>query len=92
MSLDQNYPNPFGPASSATTVLTAVTFRLPAAGRVSLRVYNLLGKEVATLVNDYKQAGNYTVTWNAAGMPAGLYIYRLETNGSVLTRKMTFLK
>ncbi len=83
--LKQNYPNPFNPS-------TTIAYGIPASGKVTLRVYNLLGEPVATLVSAVKAAGNYTAVWNADEVPSGIYIYRLEANGSVMTRKMTLLK
>lgn len=84
--LEQNYPNPFNPA-------TAIEFQLDRASRVSLKVFNLLGQEVATLVNDVKQAGVYRVTFDAGRLSSGVYFYRLAAdNGLVASRKMLLLK
>ena len=69
-ALEQNYPNPFNPA-------TTVEFRIQSSEFVSLSVYDLLGREVATLVNEVKQPGVYTVQWDASEVSSGLYIYRL---------------
>ncbi len=67
----QNYPNPFNPS-------TTIRFEVPRSGFVSLKVYNLLGQEVAVLVNEVKQAGGYEVVWEAAGLPSGVYFYRMR--------------
>ncbi|NWF50453.1 MAG: T9SS type A sorting domain-containing protein [Ignavibacteriaceae bacterium] len=83
--LSQNYPNPFNPA-------TKINFSLPAAGNVKLAVFNLLGEEVATLVNGFRAAGTYSVDFNAANLNSGLYFYRLETENFSKTMKMTLLK
>jgi hypothetical protein len=89
--LDQNYPNPFNPT-------TNIAYALPRQATVSLAVYNILGQEVATLVDHLEQAaGTYNVTWNgvnAAGesVATGLYLYRLDANGTVITKKMILLK
>ncbi|MBN2570862.1 MAG: T9SS type A sorting domain-containing protein [Ignavibacteriales bacterium] len=83
--LMQNYPNPFNPT-------TNIQFALPEAGNVKLTIYNILGQEIQTLVNSYKEAGNYTITWNAENLSSGTYIYRLESNSKVLINKMTLLK
>ena len=83
--LKQNFPNPFNPS-------TTIEFTLPQAGNVKLTVYNLLGEEVAQLVNEFKEAGVHTINFNASGLNSGVYIYKLEANGLVQTRKMTLLK
>ena len=83
--LSQNYPNPFNPT-------TKIQFSLPQASNVKLRVYNVLGQQVAELINDFKAAGTYTVDWNAQNLSSGMYIYRLEAGANVVTKKMTLLK
>jgi hypothetical protein len=70
-ALEQNYPNPFNPE-------TAIRYDLPGAASVRLSVYNPLGQEVATLVNEQEPAGSYQVRFNASTMPSGMYFYRLE--------------
>ncbi len=85
LALRQNYPNPFNPS-------TAITFTLPKQAKATLKVYNLLGKEVTTLTNDVYSAGTHTVNWNASGIATGIYLYRLETGGTVLTRRMALTK
>ncbi len=84
-ALFQNYPNPFNPS-------TTISYSLPKPARVSLRVFNTLGQEVASLMNGEKEAGTYQVTWNAASMPSGVYIYRLEAGEFVESKKLTLLK
>ncbi|QXD14276.1 DNRLRE domain-containing protein [Rhodocaloribacter litoris] len=83
--LEQNFPNPFHRA-------TTITFALPAGGPVRLRVYDLLGHEIATLVDGFRAAGTHTVDFVADGWPAGLYLYRLEAGGRTRTRTMALLK
>ncbi len=83
--LAQNYPNPFNP-------VTTIKFNLPAAGNVKLAVYNLLGQEVKTLVNGYKEAGTHTVDFEATNLNSGIYLYKIETSTYTQTRKMTLLK
>ncbi len=83
--LAQNYPNPFNP-------ITTIKFSLPAAGNVKLAVYNLLGQEVQTLVNGYKEAGTHTVDFEATNLNSGIYLYKIETSTYTQTRKMTLLK
>lgn len=84
-SLSQNYPNPFNPS-------TTIAFDIPSAGVVSLTVFDLLGRQVTTLVNDHLQPGQYQTTWNATGMPSGVYLYRLQAGGFVQTRKLILQK
>ena len=83
--LYQNYPNPFNPS-------TTIRYELPKESIVSLKIYNLLGQEVATLVNESKQPGRYQVQWNAQGLSSGVYFYRLQAGEYVETRKLMLLK
>jgi hypothetical protein len=88
--LQQNYPNPFNPS-------TSIRFSVAQSGHVSLKVYNVLGVEVASLVNEQKGAGTFSVKWNAGGLPSGMYLYRLsETSddGQVFeqAKKLVLLK
>ena len=83
--LAQNYPNPFNP-------LTTIRFSLPAAGHVTLKVYNILGKEVAELIDENMNAGSKKVVFNASRFSSGVYFYKLDFNGGSLIRKMTLLK
>jgi predicted acyltransferase (DUF342 family) len=87
-ALAQNYPNPFNPS-------TVISYSLEKAGMVSLRVYNLLGQEVATLVNGPQEAGVYSVPFNtskALGLSSGVYVYRLEAGSFVSTKKLVLMK
>ncbi|MBI5475034.1 MAG: T9SS type A sorting domain-containing protein [Ignavibacteriae bacterium] len=83
--LGQNYPNPFNP-------VTTIGFRLQVSSHVALTVYDMLGREVATLVNEAKPAGEYSVQWDASGLPSGVYFYRLQSVNSHAVRKLTLLK
>lgn len=83
--LAQNYPNPFNPS-------TNIRFSLGAESKVSLKVYDLLGNEIAGLVNDVKPAGEHSVNFDAAGLPSGYYIYRLTAAGNSLSRSMLLIK
>jgi hypothetical protein len=84
-ALDQNYPNPFNPT-------TAIRFQLPVDGGASLKVFDLLGREVAVLVDGPMSAGTHTVSFDASELSSGVYIYRLQTAQGVLTRKMVLIK
>jgi hypothetical protein len=83
--LEQNYPNPFNPT-------TTFTYGLPHSEFVTLKIYNVLGQEVATLVNTQLSAGTYTSTWNATGYASGMYLYRLQAGRFVETKKLMLLK
>jgi plastocyanin len=83
--LKQNYPNPFNPS-------TNIEFQISDRSFVSLKVFNILGDEVVTLVNEEKQAGVYNVKFNAAGLSSGMYLYRLQTGSFVETKKMILMK
>lgn len=83
--LEQNYPNPFNPS-------TKISYQLPNAGNVTLQVYDILGREVATLVDKYKNAGSYEVEFNANNLPSGVYFYQLKTDSFFESKKMIFLK
>lgn len=83
--LEQNYPNPFNPS-------TSIQFTIPEQQHVSVRVYNMLGREVATLTEGVRPAGNHTVSWDASSMSSGIYIYRLETQSFQMMKKMTLIK
>lgn len=84
-SLNQNYPNPFNPS-------TEISFNVPKSGNVILKVYNLIGQEVKTLVNGMVEAGAHSVKFNAAGLNSGLYFYKLETESFSQVKKMTLMK
>jgi len=83
--LHQNYPNPFNPT-------TVIGFQISDRGFVSLRVYDLLGRDVATLVNEIKEPGSYSVQFDAAGLGSGMYLYRLQAGNVVQTKRMFLLK
>jgi hypothetical protein len=83
--LSQNYPNPFNPA-------TTIRFNLPEAANVKLTIFNLLGEQIKTLVNEFKEAGVHTINFNAENLNSGLYIYKLEAGSFIQTRKMTLVK
>jgi len=84
-SLSQNYPNPFNPS-------TEISYKIPASGFVSLKVCDLTGRVVASLVNEEKTAGNYKVKFNAGGLSSGVYFYMLRCSGAMITKKMVYLK
>ncbi len=84
-SLSQNYPNPFNPS-------TVIGYQLPVSGNVTLKVFNVLGREVTTLVNEYKEAGKHSVEFDAAGLPSGVYFYRLNADSFSETKKMILLR
>ncbi|MDH4069326.1 MAG: zinc-dependent metalloprotease [Ignavibacteria bacterium] len=83
--LEQNFPNPFNPE-------TTIRINLPQASHVKLTIYTTLGQEVATLANKVFPAGRHTMRWDGAGMPSGIYFYRLESKGFLESRKMVLLK
>ena len=83
--LSQNYPNPFNPS-------TKISFELPVSGFTTLKVYDILGREVAVLLNEELMAGSHIINFNASNLASGTYIYRLNGNGNSLTRKMILLK
>ena len=84
-SLSQNYPNPFNPS-------TKINFALPKQGFVTLKIYDVLGREVRTLVNEVKSAGNFTVDFNASEFSSGVYFYKLESNGFSDIKRMMLIK
>jgi hypothetical protein len=93
--LAQNYPNPFNPS-------TKIKFSIPRSdspllggargGFVTLKIYDVLGNEIATLVNEEKHAGTYEVYFNSTDLPSGIYLYRLQANNNSLIKKMVLLK
>ncbi len=83
--LFQNYPNPFNPA-------TSIKFALPKQGLVTLKIYDMFGREIRTLVNEIKSAGNYSVDFNASELSSGIYFYKLKTNDFSDVRKMILVK
>jgi hypothetical protein len=89
-ALSQNYPNPFNPE-------TRIRYELPQSSRVALKIFNMLGQEVRTLVNEFKSAGSFDVLWDGKDnsgqrMPNGVYLYRIETDGLVQSKKMLLLQ
>ncbi len=83
--LYQNYPNPFNPS-------TKIGFRISEFGLISLKIYDVLGREVTTLVNEEKPAGTFEVTWNAVNIPSGVYFYQLKAGSYTATKKLLLLK
>ena len=83
--LSQNYPNPFNPS-------TKISWQSPVGSWQTLKIYDVLGNEVATLVDEYKPAGTYEVEWNAGDFPSGVYFYQLKTENYIETKKMILLK
>ncbi len=83
--LDQNYPNPFNPS-------TIISYQIPSQNHVVLQVYNLLGERVSELVNEVKDAGTYSVEFNAGSLPSGLYFYSFQADEFAKVKKMLFVK
>ena len=90
--LEQNYPNPFNPVTSITFVIPNHESGIMNHEFVSLKIFNLLGQEVATLVEGDREAGSYTVAWDAAHLPAGVYIYRLQAGSFNAMNKMILIR
>lgn len=88
--LEQNYPNPFNPTTKIKYIISSVGTLLVTS--VQLKVYDVLGKEVATLVDNEKHAGNYEVNFDAAGLASGVYFYKLQAGGFIETKKMILLR
>jgi hypothetical protein len=84
-ALEQNYPNPFNPT-------TTIRYSLKETGKVSLRVYDVIGREVKVLVDGVQGAGEYSVVMDATGLSSGVYVYQLRAGGYVFTRKMMLVK
>jgi hypothetical protein len=84
-SLSQNFPNPFNPT-------TNISFGLPSKSFVSLKIFDLLGREVTTIVSEEMSAGSYSRIWNAANMPSGVYFYRLQAGSFTETKKLLLLR
>jgi hypothetical protein len=91
-SLSQNYPNPFNPSTTIKYTIPNITLCGVEGSRVQLKVYDVLGNEVATLANEEKPVGTYEITWYAANLPSGIYFYKLQAGSSVETKKMILLK
>jgi hypothetical protein len=84
-TLEQNRPNPFNPS-------TQINFTILNSSHIELKVYDIMGREISTLVNERKQPGNYTIRWNARNTPCGVYYYRLLAGNIVQTKKMVLMK
>ena len=85
LSVEQNYPNPFNPA-------TTINYTIESAGKVELRVYDILGREVMTLVNEIQDAGSHSVLFNAANLSSGVYFYRINSGSFSIVKKMLLVK
>ena len=83
--LSQNYPNPFNPT-------TTISFSLPESGNVKLTLYNLIGQEIGTTVNEYKESGIHTINFDGSELNSGIYIYKLQAGSFVETKKMILMK
>ena len=83
--LEQNYPNPFNPS-------TKIQYSLPHSSNVVIKVFDILGNEIETLVNEEKQTGTYDITWYAENLPSGIYFYQLKADNYVETKKMILLR
>jgi len=83
--LKQNYPNPFNP-------VTKISFDIPKQGLVTMKIFDVLGREVKTLINEIKAPGAYSVDFNASELSSGVYFYRLETNGFMDIKRMMLIK
>jgi hypothetical protein len=83
--LSQNFPNPFNPA-------TTISYSIPQMGFVTIKVFDVLGNEIATLVNEQKAVGDYKINFNANKYASGVYFYQLKTHNIVLTKKMVLLR
>ena len=84
-SLEQNFPNPFNPS-------TTIKYSVAETGNTTIKVYNILGSEIATLLNEVKQPGNYELNFNAAELPSGTYFYSIESNNFRQVKKMILMK
>ena len=84
-NLSQNYPNPFNPS-------TSINYSIPIGGIVKLKVFDVLGREVATLVNTQQKTGNHKIEFNASKFASGIYFYTLQINDFISTKKMVLLK
>jgi hypothetical protein len=83
--LKQNYPNPFNPS-------TIIKYEIPEQSFVTIKIYDILANEIATLVNEEKPAGSYEVDWDASKLPSGIYFYSLSSGNFFSTKKMILLK
>ena len=83
--LHQNFPNPFNPT-------TTIKYQIPELSIVTIKIYDVLGNEIASLINEEKPAGNFEVEFNGEGLPSGIYFYRLQAGNFVETKKMVLMK
>jgi hypothetical protein len=90
--LSQNYPNPFNPNTTIKYTIPNVSLSGVEGSKVQLKVYDVLGNEIATLVNEYKPAGTYEVEFDASNLSSGIYFYKLQAGNFVETKKMILLK
>jgi hypothetical protein len=84
-NLSQNYPNPFNPS-------TVINYQIPHAAKVTIKIYDIIGNEVSTLVDGHKAVGSYSVTYNASDLASGIYIYELRSNEFISRNKMMLIK
>ncbi len=90
--LEQNYPNPFNPSTKIKYTIPSVTLSEVEGSLVTLKVYDILGNEIATLVNEEKPAGSYEVEFDATGLTSGVYFYKLQSNDFSDTKKMILIR
>jgi len=97
--LEQNYPNPFNPTTKIEFTIPTLPYTSPYQGEgirerlfVTLKIYDILGREIATVVNEEKQPGNYSVSFNGSNLPSGMYVYSLKVNKFLVNKKMILLK
>jgi hypothetical protein len=83
--LNQNYPNPFNPN-------TTISFAIPKAGNVELKIYDVVGREVSVVVNEFRQAGNYSVNFDASNLASGVYVYSIKSGDFIDSKKMVLIK
>ena len=83
--MEQNYPNPFNPS-------TTINYEMPSSGKVSIKIFNVMGKEVGTLADEYQSAGVHEVKFQNASLPSGAYFYRLQAGDYVRIKKMVLMK
>ncbi len=84
-ALEQNYPNPFNPS-------TKISWQSPVGSQQTLKIYDVLGNEITTLIDEYKPAGRYELEFNAVSLPSGVYFYQLKAGDYIDTKKMILLK
>jgi hypothetical protein len=83
--LSQNYPNPFNPS-------TKIKYSVPQSSQIVIKIFDVLGNEIETLVNEEKPAGTYEITWYAENLPSGVYFYQLQAGDYINTKKLILLK